>query len=107
MLALEVHRFVNFLYSLCVGHRVICELKLLPSADALCAPVEIAQIDRTAHGRCNFMIACFPSSDLFAGALRSQSQMHLLSLVHFVYHTQHNLGTIASVHRHSSELAQH
>ena len=102
----KVHLLVEGLYALHVCSCIICQLNLVATADALCAPVEISHVNRTSNFAGDCVEAGLPSFYRLACSFWSKCQVDYLACLHFLDDTEDNVAASLSINRDTSKLAE-
>ena len=107
MAADQSHFLVLFLDSIGIGAGIVCQRELLPYADVLCPPVEIAQINGTVESLSYGVIAHLPLLDRLARALRRDADMEFaLRIFRLGDYAADDGSPVGAVNRNAAELAQ-
>ena len=102
----KVHFLIEGLDALHVGSCIISQLDLLAAADALCTPVEISHVYRTADLAGDSMESCLPSLHRLAGSFRCECKVHYLACLHLLYYAEDDIAASLSVNRNTSKLTE-
>lgn len=106
VLALEVHCFVDRLYPVGVGARVIRQLNLLADADALGLPVEVAHVHGTSDLSGDEVVASLPFFHGLSGAFRGDREVERVHLLHLLDEALDHRGGASPVNRDAAYLAE-
>lgn len=106
VLALEVHCFVDRLYPVGVGARVIRQLNLLADADALGLPVEVAHVHGTSDLSGDEVVASLPFFHGLSGAFRGDREVERVHLLHLLDEALDHRGGASPVNRDAADLAE-
>ena len=106
MFAHKMHILIHLLYAVEICSGVVCQLYLLSSSDAFCAPIEIPHVNRAAHFACYSVEAGLPSFYRLACSFRSKSEMNYLLSLHFLDYAEDYIAASLPVYRDSAKLSE-
>ena len=106
MFTYEVHFFIHGLYAYHVCLRIICKLDFMTATDALCSPIEISHIYRTAHLSCNSVKAGLPTLYRLSGPLWGKSEMDYRRSFHLIYYAECHLAASFAVDGYASQFPE-